>query len=171
MLLAGYSAVILGAGYAAGRFTAPDKVVDRTETFAAELAAAKSEAVSLRSRLAEVSKQIHRERVSVRAPDGTVTTTTKTDVKVDSTTRTEEAAATKAETTKATAVAASTTHTVERERPSVRVGLLGGLNTRGALVGGLHGEGRLVGPLSVGGWVISDLKTEAAAGVSLSLEF
>lgn len=166
---------LLGGGYAFGRFSAPDKVVTvtKTERVEVESTAQREEIDSLRVQLAESKKRIHRERVAVVAPDGTRTTTTKTDVAVDTTTSTkteahEEAAATH---TEATATSATATKEVVRARPSVRVGLLGGVNlqTRAYAVGG-QVELRVLGPLSAGVWGLY-LSPGVAAGLSLGVEF
>ena len=173
---AGVGLLLVAGAYAAGRFTAPDKVreVKTTQTVEVESSQAKADIASLRAQLAETKKAIHRVRVSVVQPDGTRRTETKTDVAVDTTIRTEEVATAKAEESaqKAAESAVSAAKDVERHRPAVRVGgLLGGLYD-GSLkpVGGAHIEGRIAGPFSVGAWGIGGSGV-VGGGISLSLEF
>jgi hypothetical protein len=135
-------------------------------------------------------KNVHTKKVKVKAPDGTVTTTTETDdkSKTDSQTKTNETDKSKTTETKVVekVVEKEVTKTVERSRPNWRLQVFTGIDV-GAAIGkstpysllpsdsdllryvvlGIGVEHRLIGPLSTGVWVNS----HAQGGLNLSLEF
>jgi hypothetical protein len=193
-ILAGIALLLVGGGYAAGRYAAPDKVVvtEKVVTVHDVQIVKVVETDKVIEALKNVSQQkdVKTKTVKVKTPDGTVTTTTETEdkTKTDTQEKTEEKTKTKeTETKKETEVQIrEVTKVVERSRPNWRVQLITGIDYAAVLgktqpysllpsdsdlirytVLGLGVEHKLIGPLSTGVWVNS----RGQGGLTLSLEF
>ena len=193
-ILAGLALVLVGGGYAAGRYAAPDKVVvtERVVTVHDIQIVKVVETDKVLAALKNVTQQknVKTKKVTVKAPDGTTTTTTETEdkTKTDSQEKTKEEEKTKTvEIKKEIEIQERVvTKTVERNRPDWKLSLQTGFDVA-ALTGkstpfsllpsdsdlvrymvlGLGVEHRLIGPLSAGAWA----NTHGMGGLTLSLEF
>jgi len=193
-ILAGIGAVLLLGGYAAGRYAAPERVVvtEKVKVVEVEKIVRVVETDKVVEALKNYAQQkdVKTKKVTVKKPDGTVTTTTETEdkTKTESQEKTKEAEKTKTAETivKEVIVEKEVTKTIERERPKWSLGLQTGLNYPSILgsadpytllptdnlmlrhvVVGVSVEHRLIGPLSTGLWA----NTQGAGGISLRLEF
>jgi hypothetical protein len=193
-ILAGLALVLVGGGYAAGRYAAPEKVVvtEKIKEVEKTVVVRVVETDKVLEALKNVSqaKDVHKTKTTVKKADGTVTTTETTDdkTKTDTQDKTNEAEKTKtAETvTKEVVVEKEVTKTIERSRPSWRLSLQTGFDVAALtsasqpysllpsdsglvkyMVLGIGVEHRLVGPLSTGVWA----NTHGMGGISFSLEF
>jgi hypothetical protein len=193
-ILAGVVLALLLGGYAGGRYAAPDKVVVTEKIVTVHdvqiVKTVDTDAVIAALKEVQQQKDIHKTKVVVKKPDGTVTETTTTDdtskteteTKVTDNTKTQVATTTNDH----TATQVEITKTIERERPAWRLSLQPGLDYPYLLghtqagynllpsqdmlkyvVVGVAIEHRFVGPLSAGIWA----NTRGAGGLSLSLEF
>jgi hypothetical protein len=186
--------VLVGGGFAAGRYVAPEKVVytERLKVVEKEVVVRVVDTDKVLDAIKNVSQQkdVKTKKVTVKQPDGTVTTTTETEdkTKTDTQEKTKETDKTKTTETvvKEVIVEKEVTKTVERSRPSWSLSLQPGIDVAGALghgspynllpsdnfllkhaVLGISVEHRLLGPLSTGLWA----NTSGAGGVTLRLEF
>jgi hypothetical protein len=197
-ILAAVGVGLLVGGYATGRYAAPDKVVVTKEVQVVhEVQVVKTEDTeavinALKSVVQNTQKNVHQVRTTVKAKDGTVTTTVTTDdkSKTDTQTKTEGQTKTSTKTAEATHVVDTQTQivtkVVERNRPDWKLSVMPGIEVGEALgrtptysllpgdqgvlkyvVVGVALERRLVGPLLGGVWA----NTHGAAGLMLSLEF
>jgi hypothetical protein len=161
---AGFAVIILAGGYAAGRFSAPERV--RTvETFK-EDTESRERVRQLTAELETAKRHTRREVVTVVKPDGTRETHATTDTTVDQSRDTHVAT----ETQRVEVKHVETLHesVTERSRPDWRVGPMVGFDlNRGAFAFGAHVERRILGPLSLGAFGLSN----GTAGLSLSMEF
>ncbi len=172
---------LAGAGYAFGRFAAPDKVVtvekEVIRTVEKEVGLTHEQVFELAKILETMRRETHTETTTTVKPDGTTETKIVEDTKTEKTTETEtekvaekdESKTTETETTREV----ETTKIVERARPGWKVSVMAGLDFPYAIKGELRPvyggsiERRLFGPLSAGVWGL----TSGAGGLSLSLEF
>jgi len=193
-ILAGLALVLAGGSFAAGRYSAPDKVVtvEKIKIETKEVIVKVVETDKVIEALKNVSQQknVKTKKVTVKAPDGTTTTTTETEdkTKTDSQDKTKEVEVVKEVVTveKEVIVEKEVTKTVERDRPSWRLGLQTGFDVAAATgrtqpftllpsdsdllrytVLGVSLEHRLLGPLSAGVWA----NTRGMGGLTFSLEF
>ncbi len=185
---------LVGGGYAAGRYAAPDKVVvtEKLKVVEVEKIVRVVDTDKVLEAIKNVSQQkdVKTKKVTVKTPDGTVTTTTETEdkTKTDSQTKTKEEEKTKTTevVTKEVIVEKEVTKLVERNRPNWRLSLQSGFDMAALtdratpfsllpsdsdlvryMVLGIGVEHRLIGPLSAGVWA----NTHGMGGLTLSLEF
>jgi hypothetical protein len=193
-ILAAIGLSLVGGGYAAGRYAAPDKVVvtEKVVTVHDVQIVKVVETDKVLDALKNVSQQkdVHKTKVTTKKPDGTVTTTVTVDdkTKTDTQEKTKEEDKTKTvETKKEIEIQTrEVTKIVERSRPNWRLQLISGIDMAAALgyaqpysllpsdsnmlkytVLGVGLEHKLLGPLSTGAWVNS----RGQGGLTLSLEF
>ncbi len=182
--------VLVGGGFAAGRYAAPDKVVvtERVVQVEKQVVVVQTKTEIKVVRVKDVAKDVHTEVTTIKAPDGTVT------VKAVSDDKTKTHSDTKSDTTEQTSKTVEklvykdreTIKTVERNRPSWSLALQPGYDFAGALghgapvnllpssltpfkrvVLGASIEHRVVGPLSAGVWANS----QGTGGLVIRLEF
>jgi len=193
-ILAGLALVLAGGSFAAGRYSAPDKVVtvEKVREVEKQVIVKVVETDKVIEALKNVSQQknVKTKKVTVKAPDGTTTTTTETEdkTKTDTQDKTKEAETTKEVETKVVEkiVEKEVTKIVERSRPNWRLQLQTGFDVAALtnradpysllpsdsdlvryMVLGIGVERRLLGPLSAGAWA----NTHGMGGLTLSLEF
>jgi len=193
-ILAGLALVLVGGGYAAGRYAAPEKVVvtEKIKEVEKVVVVKEVETDKVIAAIQNISQQknVKTKKVTVKTPDGTVTTTTETEdkTKTDSQTKTTEEEHKKETETKVVEkiVEKEVTKLVERSRPNWRLHIDTGTDLAAALgrtpaytllpsdsdllkymVVGIGVEHRFLGPLSAGVWANS----RGMGGLSLSAEF
>lgn len=168
-------ACILAAGlvgYAFGRHTAPDKVVEKEviRTVTKEDTTAREEVKRLTEQLETVKRQTHKETTMVVNADGSKTIKSTVDTKVDRTNDTRTDLDTKTDMHRVATVESvrEVTKLVERRRPDWRIGPMVGFDVRSRSISyGATVERRILGPVSVGAWGLSN----GTAGLVLTLEF
>ncbi len=189
---------LLAVGFGTGRYAAPDKIVYQEKIKEVEKVVYVSDTEKILNALKTVQQQVAQQKdvkvkkVTVKKPDGTVTTTTetedksKTDTKTDTKTETQEKTKVTETLIKEKIVEKEVTKIVERNRPDWRLQLQTGFDVA-ALAGraepysllpsssdlvrymvlGVGVEHRLIGPVSAGVWA----NTHGMGGLTLSLEF
>jgi hypothetical protein len=185
-------AVLVVGAFAGGRYSAPDKIVTRTEvkTVATDRVVTQVDTDKILDALKtlNVQKDVHVVRVVEKEKDGTTKVTTTTDDKSKSESSTQTQDKTQTETKKAEEKIVYQdrveTKIVERTRPQWGFTLQPGFDFAGALghpsysllpstipvqhlVIGVGLDRRILGPLSVGVWVNS----AGVGGLNLRLEF
>lgn len=169
---AGAALGLAAAGYAAGRFSAPDRVVTVThETVrTVEDTSAREQVKRLTAEIESVKRDTHREEVLITRKDGTTERHVTTDRHVESERTQTAQTETQREETKRVDTVRESTHSVEieRQRPTWRLGPMVAIDLRtGALAYGGQVERRILGPLSLGVFGLSN----GTAGAVLTLEF
>lgn len=166
----------LVVGYAFGRFSAPDKVVEvetvKTLTVEKEDTKAREQVKELLAENIRLKQHVRRERISVTRPDGTTETRETETVDTDRTSdaRKERDEVREVEVVRSIYVRGEKTKEirVERIRPEWRIGALGVVDFHQNKVGaGAIVERRILGPVSIGLWGVST----GQGGLALTLEF
>lgn len=189
--------VLIGSGFAAGRYSAPEKVTEK-EVFKDRIVTVEkidekqlsqlTEQINFAlNQLSQLKKSIHKEKTSTTYPDGRVEAKEVVDINVEKTVQTTEVR----EVTRDVVVVQEKVVTVDRivekevlkekvteaPKPQWKVSPLVGVNIRdlslgqglttGPLAFGVKVDRRIVGPVFLGAWGISS----GQAGLSVGMEF
>lgn len=190
IVLAAVGVALAAGGYLTGRYAAPDKVVvtEKVVTVEKQVVVEQIKTEVKLVKVADVQKDVHREKVTEKRPDGTVVVTEKQDDKSKTHSTTDATDKTEATHIEERLVYKDreVTKLVERNRPQWALALQPGYEFGTAL--GLGGESsnlldrvlpvkhvmanvvlerRVFGPLSLGAWA----NTRLDGGLSIRLEW